>query len=150
MRFAFLFVLALALPACGRQTEKEAAPPAETPATATRWDANLTAMIPFIDACLTHAPDSRWVSYAGDTGEALVTVRLSGSGGSFDCTVPNDDPSATYARLTPRQGPSIAGENEAIFVRAPGSNPGGECYEAPEVRSADGALLGWMADPEGC
>jgi len=149
MRVATIFMLALALTACGQQSEKEAPPPVETTDTA-RWDENLTAMIPFIDACLTHAPDSRWVSYAGDTGEALVTVRLSGSGGSFDCTVPNDDPSAAYAQITPRQGPNLPGENAAIFVRAPGSNPGGECYDAPEVRSADGVLLGWMADPEGC
>lgn len=148
MRAAILLGLALTLTACGQQTEKEA-PPVTTTDTA-RWDANLTAMIPFIDACLAHAPDSRWVSYADDTGEALVTVRLSGSGGNFDCTVPNDDPSAATARITPRQGADLPGENEAIFVRAPGSNPGGECYDAPEVRSADGALLGWMADPEGC
>ena len=26
----------------------------------------------------------------------------------------------------------------------------GECYEAEEVRNADGELIGWWADPHGC
>jgi hypothetical protein len=43
-----------------------------------------------------------------------------------------------------------AGEFLALFVRAPGENPGGECYDAPEVRNADGEVLGWMMDPLGC
>jgi hypothetical protein len=44
----------------------------------------------------------------------------------------------------------VDGENAAIFERGPGQNPGGECYEAPEVRDANGLLIGWMLDPQGC
>jgi len=51
---------------------------------------------------------------------------------------------------TSRGDPLFDGEDEAIFVRGPGENPGGECYDAPEVRSASGELLGWMMDPMGC
>ena len=80
-----------------------------------------------------------------------MTVRLSGAAGEFDCTVPDDDPRPEHAALAPRRNElHIEGEGAEIFVRAPGENPGGECYTAPEVRGSDGALLGWMADPEGC
>jgi hypothetical protein len=44
----------------------------------------------------------------------------------------------------------IEDEGKALFIRGEGENPGGDCYVAPEVRDASGALLGWMIDPEGC
>jgi hypothetical protein len=42
------------------------------------------------------------------------------------------------------------GERDVVFYRAPGENPGGACYEAPEVRDPSGALLGWLDDAGGC
>ena len=50
----------------------------------------------------------------------------------------------------PPESEQPAGTNAEIFVRGPGKNPGGECYDAPEVKDADGKLLGWWLDPAGC
>jgi hypothetical protein len=107
-------------------------------------------MLPYIDACLAKSPDTRWISYAAVAeGSGVVTVRLSGAPGAFDCTAPEHDPEAV--QIAPRNAElSFEGEGAAIFVRAPGENPGGECYAAPEVRGANDELLGWMADPDGC
>lgn len=151
MRRAVIAVSA-ALAACGREATD--APEPVVPVveeSAVGWEARLTEMLPYIDACIARTPETRWVSFAAPTGEALVTVRLLGDGGGFDCTVPDDDPTPTHAVITHRRESwEVEGEGSAIFVRGPGENPGGECYEAPEVRDATGALLGWMADPEGC
>ena len=106
-------------------------------------------MMPYIDACLALAPASRWVSFAGEDGSDGVLVRLSGEGGGFDCAARAGAPET--AKVVPRdEQRRVAAENGALFVRAPGANPGGECYDALEVRGGDGALLGWMADPGGC
>lgn len=151
----YLAALCLAaVSACG-PTPSSSTPPAEnaetSAATTTGWDTHLTELLPFIDACLAKSPDTRWISYAGRTGEGLVMVRMSGGAGEFDCTVPDDDPSAERALVTAhRDDLHIDGEGAAIFVRAPGENPGGACYTAPEVRDGNGVLVGWMADPEGC
>jgi hypothetical protein len=101
--------------------------------------------MPRIAACLDASPDTRWISFAGEHDGATL-VRMSGRAGAFDCTIGADGP-----RIAPRdEAMHVAGDGAAIFVRAPGENPGGECYEAPEVRTANNELLGWMADPEGC
>lgn len=111
-----------------------------------RWDRHLLALAPQIDACLAQASNARWVSYAGETQGATL-VRFRGEAGAFDCRVVG----AAAVEVRPRdEGIVVAGENEAIFVRGPGVQPGGECYQAPEVRAANGELLGWMADPMGC
>lgn len=149
-----MIVAALALCACGRtpaDSADESAAPAAAVSSSTGWDAHLFEMLPFIDACLAKSPETRTVTFAGATGEALISVRLTGASQRVDCTVPEGDPTATSAVVGPRredwQAPS---EGDAIFVRGPGENPGGECYEAPEVRSESGELLGWWLDPEGC
>lgn len=74
---------------------------------------------------------------------------LSGADQSVECVFTSSAASPESAAIVPAldHGPV---ENPIIFVRAPGQNPGGECYEAPEVHAADGALLGWILDPEGC
>lgn len=111
-----------------------------------RWDRELTELLPAIDACIARAPDSRRVTYATRTHSGAF-VRLNGFE-AIDCRVALD---GSGAETSPADANlQIGGDNEAIFVRAPGANPGGECYEAPEVRGADGALLGWMDDPLGC
>lgn len=95
-----------------------------------------------IDACLALAPTNRTVTYA-----APDLVRLDGEGGKLDCRI---DASGA-AQISPADAAlSLEGDGAALFVRGPGENPGGECYEAPEVRGPDGALLGWMLDPDGC
>lgn len=139
---------ACVLAACG--PAPQAAPEASSvESAASGWDARLTEMLPYIDACIAFAPDTRWVSYAGQHGDGQVLVRLLGDGGGYDCTAPDGAPAAT--RSTPRvETLEVDGERSAIFVRGPGENPGGECYDAEEVRSNAGELLGWWADPEGC
>lgn len=113
-----------------------------------RWDANITALLPAIDACLASATEPMSVIYAArETDSAFV--RLTYENETFDCRAPLE--AGGTAEVTPADpNTHFAGEREAIFIRAPGDNPGGECYEAPEVRAADGSLLGWWDDPQGC
>jgi len=107
---------------------------------------SIMARLPLIDACLLISPETRVVTIdpASD-----VFVRLSGNDQRVDCVIPDDttDPS-NAAIVAVREDVAIA--NPILFVRAPGENPGGECYEAPEVRGDAGELLGWTLDPEGC
>jgi hypothetical protein len=98
-----------------------------------------------IDACLALAPARRTVTI---NSESATTLRLSGEAGDVDCVVPNDDASPANAVIVPALDP--ASTDSVLFVRAPGENPGGECYQAPEVRNANGELLGWTLDPAGC
>lgn len=114
-----------------------------------RWDTHLLDLMPYIDACLAKSPQTRTITYAGtDVGEG-VTVRMLGAEVQNDCVVPHDD--LAGASVAQRgEAPRIPGESTAVFVRGPGENPGGECYDAPEVRSTSGELLGWMLDPMGC
>jgi hypothetical protein len=149
MRWAIITAL-LALTACGpAATTAPAAPPAAAPAagatTPTAWDRDLIALMPQIDACIARSPQTRQVSYAG-RHDGAVLIRLQGDEEAIDCRISNN-----VAETRPRDMQlAIEGERAALFVRGPGENPGGECYVAPEVRDANGALLGWMLDPEGC
>lgn len=138
MRAATFVVIGM-LAACGQNPD-----PAPTPA----QDPSAQAIIdrlPLIDACLALASGRRIVTI----NPALrLTLRLSGAGGDVDCVVPDDATDPANATLLPALDPPSG--DAILFVRAPGENPGGECYEAPEVRSADGELLGWILDPDGC
>jgi hypothetical protein len=114
-----------------------------------RWDHYLNEFLPQIDACIAASPQTTWVTFAGHGDEGDVWVRLQGNGRQVDCQTTID---VSQPSILPRLADlGIAGDGEAIFVRgSSGPNPGGECYEAPEVRSASGELLGWMMDPQGC
>jgi hypothetical protein len=110
-----------------------------------RWDQKLVELMPQIDACIAASPASRRVTYAGPY-QGAVLVRLTDGETPIDCRVAHN-----AATIAPRDANThVLGDGEAIFVRAPGEQPGGECFTAPEVRAADGALLGWMDDPQGC
>ncbi len=111
-----------------------------------RWDHALLALMPQIDACIAQAPSSRMVTYAGPQDGATL-VRLRGEGGAFDCRVAI---AGVVVKTNRSESLRVASEDRAIFMRGPGENPGGECYQAPEVYGPNGALLGWMIDPEGC
>jgi hypothetical protein len=116
---------------------------------AMRWDYQLIALMPQIDACIRDARGARWITFAGQQNDATF-VRLQRNEISFDCRV-SSYRGATVIDLRPRdESVTAATEGAAIFVRAPGENPGGECYEAPEVRGVNNELLGWMLDPMGC
>lgn len=116
---------------------------------AMRWDYQLLELMPQIDACIARSPETRWVNYAGVQADGNMLVRLS-AGDAFDCTVtPGMTPEVIS--FDPRSETlTVATEGAAIFVRGPGENPGGECYDAPEVRDSEGEVLGWMMDPMGC
>lgn len=101
--------------------------------------------LPLIDACLALAPDRRVVTISRTS---TITLRMSGEAGDVDCVVPDDDPDPARATVLPALSEPPA--DAILFVRAPGENPGGECYVAPEVRNPAGELLGWTLDPEGC
>jgi hypothetical protein len=112
-----------------------------------RWDRRLAEFLPAIDACLAKLPEKLPVTYAAQEPEGRVLVRM---GRRYDCRAPVD-PGAGPAIMTDADEQlQPGGDGDALFVRAPGVNPGGQCYEAPEVRAADGALLGWLDDPQGC
>jgi len=143
MRMAIAAALMLA--ACGQTTEASNSDVAQT-----AWEARLTDMLPYIDACIAESPDTRWVMYAGPDGNGNIAVRLGGAPGQFVCTVPNGDARADAVIVPDDESDAFEGEGSAIFVRGPGENPGGECYEAEEVRDAQGELIGWWADPHGC
>jgi hypothetical protein len=134
---AFLVTLA----ACGQSTAPT--PPPSGPQYPNAQP--IIERLPLIDACLALAPDRHVVTI---DPVAVRTLRLSGEAGSLDCVVPDDNTDPANATVLPALDDPPA---DAIqFVRAPGENPGGECYQAPEVRSASGELLGWVLDPEGC
>ena len=143
-----ILIAALALAACGETATK--APVAAEPAPAA-WETRLTEMLPYIDACIAKSPETRTVSYAGLLDDESAVVRLGGAVGEFQCMVPMADPAAANAVIVQDdETVTFEGEGSALFVRGPGENPGGECYEAPEVRDVNGQVIGWMLDPEGC
>lgn len=142
-------VLAMMVAACGETATEAPETPAEVAPVA--WETRLSELLPYIDACIAKSPETRYVNYAGLLDNETVAVRLGGGPGEFVCTVPTADPGAANAVIVPDdENAAFAGEGSATFVRGPGENPGGECYEAEEVRNADGEVIGWWADPEGC
>src|SRR6185312_175234 len=105
---------------------------AQTPvwdaASARSWDRNLLTLMPQIDACLAKSPSTRQISFAGQY-RGSVLVRMQGETAA-DCRVANG-----VATVAPHDDAlNVPGDGAALFVRGPGENPGGECYEAPEVR----------------
>ncbi|HWA01587.1 MAG TPA: hypothetical protein VG841_14865 [Caulobacterales bacterium] len=113
------------------------------------WDRDLRALLPAIDACLGQATEPMSVTYAARLADGGALVRLRQDGNPFECRVPAGGGGAPTLEGAD-EAPAIAGDGLAVFVRAPGDNPGGDCYQAPEVRDANGQLLGWWDDPDGC
>lgn len=113
------------------------------------WGQDILAAMPVIDACLAIAKDDPAIVYAAATAKDAGFVVMPGNEDKpMDaCTV-----TAGKAAIAPLTDESVLppGVNAEIFIRGPGKNPGGECYDAPEVKDADGKLLGWWLDPLGC
>jgi uncharacterized membrane protein len=112
------------------------------------WGQDVVSALPVIDACLALDENKPPVVYAGITAPDSGYVMLAGGDENplNACTVLGGK--ATVAGFDSDASP--AGTNSEIFVRGPGQNPGGECYDAPEVKDADGKVVGWWLDPEGC
>ncbi len=114
------------------------------------WGVHILAAMPAIDACLaiSETPrDETVVVYAAALAEAggFVLLRTFGDSPLRACTVTKG-----AASITPFEGATPPGTDFDLFVRAPGENPGGACYDAPEVLDADGKSIGWWLDPMGC
>jgi len=107
------------------------------------WERRLVEFMPAIDACRAASSRQGWITYAAPMQDGVL-VRMRGEG--VDCRVRNGQAEVDVRDEALR----APGEGDALFVRAPGDQPGGQCYAAPEVRDGEGALLGWMADPLGC
>jgi hypothetical protein len=112
-----------------------------------RWDNHLAELLPAIDACLAKLPQPLPITYAAAESDGPVLVRM---GGRYDCRAPLDPAAGPAVMTNADTRLALGGDNDVRFVRAPGANPGGACYEAPEVHGADGALLGWLDDAQGC
>ncbi len=112
-----------------------------------RWDRALVALLPQIDACLAASPEKGPVILARVESEG-VRVRIATGETRFECLVSPGD-GARVLRSGASEEP-LAGERNPTFHRAPGENPGGECYKAEDVRGEGDELLGWLADPQGC
>jgi uncharacterized membrane protein len=113
-----------------------------------RWDNDLLALLPQIDACLAAAKAKGPVSLATRTNAGVI-VRLPADEGVFECAFRLDSVEPGSAGLLTDAVPMVS-ERDPLFFRAPGENPGGECFEAPEVRAADGSLVGWTMADEDC
>lgn len=113
------------------------------------WGQDILTALPVIDLCLKGAGEFPAVVYAAASApDAGYVILPPSEEGAFEiCTV-----AAGKATKAPQADDAAlpAGTNAEIFVRGPGKNPGGECYEAPEVKDADGKVVGWWLDPEGC
>lgn len=136
---ALVLAALLMVSACGQSAAP--APGAEPTGDA----AQVLSRLPLIDACLALSPATRTVTI---DPQSSTQLRLSGAEQTVDCVLPNEDADPALATILPALDEPPA--DALIFVRGPGENPGGECYEAPEVRDANGSVVGWILDPEGC
>ena len=113
-----------------------------------RWDNDLAALIPAIDACLSAQPVKLPVAYAARAADGSTLVRLGLAQNRIDCRAPAG--AGPVINAPADETLHIASQYDPVFYRAPGENPGGECYAAPEVKDPNGALLGWTDDNAGC
>jgi hypothetical protein len=116
-----------------------------------RWDNDIQTLIPAIDACLAKAKVKGPVTWAKrESDSAMVRVE----GRNTNTTMCQVDLTGGKAAIVKARDVSQAapelGERDPIFYRAPAENPGGECYEAPSVKDANGKHLGWIDGDEGC
>jgi uncharacterized membrane protein len=125
------------------------------------WGQDVAAAMPVIDSCFAegkflNAPPETIppvVFYAAASGPQDGYVLLSGPSEDVryrECAV-----TSGKAVLKDYQGDAPPpGTEREIFVRKTGiageMQPGGQCYDAEEVKSEAGEVLGWWMDPLGC
>lgn len=113
------------------------------------WGQDVLTALPVIDVCLKGEDSGTAILYAAATAPdaGLVLFGTDSEDGGFKaCEVAGGKASVTHMPFTD----APPGASAEIFIRGPGENPGGECYEAPEVKDAGGKVVGWWLDPEGC
>ena len=119
------------------------------------WTNQIVANADQVLSCLRLSPGRSAATYIERRADE-VFVRVMGEpavegapGAMIDCRAPV---TASPAQLitAPADASVYPGEAVALFYPAPGDNPGGECYVAPEVKNAAGQVIGWLASPEGC
>lgn len=114
-----------------------------------RWDNDLLAFLPQIDACLARAKSKGPVSIAAQTVAGVIVRVPGGEAGTYECLFPEGMTEPSRAGIVADPA-AIVGEWDPSFYRAPGEDPGGECFAAPEVKAADGTLIGWILPNEPC
>lgn len=113
------------------------------------WGQDVLSALPVIDACLKGQAEGDAILYAAATAPdaGLVLFGTENDDGGFEaCTVTAGQANTAAMPF----GDAPPGTSAEVFVRGSGKNPGGECYDAPEVKDAAGKLVGWWLDPEGC
>jgi hypothetical protein len=109
------------------------------------WAADLTALLPAIDACLARVDGPARVTQASALEEDKVGVRLRGNdGGRYGCVAAVDgmridafDPLLDTDRLP--------GEGDPEFLRLPAAEPrAGSCRSVTPAASATGEPVGWL------
>ncbi len=112
------------------------------------WTNHLLELLPQIDICLKEAK-SRGAVLIAARSEGMTTVRIGKEDTIFQCTIPDGAAKPEKAGLVNDSIPLLA-EGNPMFFRAPGKNPGGECFDAPEVHDDKGNLIGWTMVNEDC
>ncbi|MDZ4778199.1 MAG: hypothetical protein SGJ23_15560 [Alphaproteobacteria bacterium] len=109
------------------------------------WGANLTSLIPAIDACLAKVPARMPVTH-GYLKDGFAYVRLSASGPeeTYDCVY-----QAGEATVKRAEG-QLPGERIPTFYRAPMDDPGESCAPHEEIKDSSGVLLGWSIADGAC
>jgi uncharacterized membrane protein len=121
---------------------------ADAPASPRRrgWAADLSQLLPAIDACIARAqarPARVTIAYVNEENQAGVRI-LESDGGRSECLVSLDGASvASFEPLADRD--VLSGERDPLFTRAPASPPGGACMTSEEVKGSSGATLGWLS-----
>lgn len=116
-----------------------------------RWDNDILALIPAIDACLAKSKGKGPITWAQRRSDGVMVRLAAGDSKTTVCQVDQTGGKAMVVKAV--TGKDIApelGENKTMFYRAPAKNPGGECYDAPSVKDANGNHLGWIDGDEGC
>jgi hypothetical protein len=125
------------------------------------WGQDVVSAMPVIDACRTSAdfpgtpsgaitPPVAFAAASGPKDGYALFLGQTEETRYIECVVA--DGTVSLGPFKGEAGP--AGTEREIFVRKTGLagevQPGGQCYEAEEVKSEAGEVLGWWMDPLGC
>lgn len=113
------------------------------------WTAELTQLLPAIDACLKKDPRPAIVTHAElrSVGDAVIRLSFVGLDIRTKCVV-DAQGKAPPKRFDPiKPGDVLYDENDPLFARFPGIDPATACAQSTPVNGPDGAQIGWTATP---